>query len=406
MAVPTGGAIELTIPITSPSTSDFLREVVAEFVHKRNRPVEITGRPWDFVWQDLVKVALYGTGADVSGIGSTWIGSFANMNALRPFSPTEIASLGGEAAYFPSAWQADRVISDARIWAIPFALDVRVIFYWRDMLDHAGLDGAQAFQTIEQIADTLRRLQASGVAEPWAVVTGGTTPNTVYYTSSWLWAKGADFVSPDGKYVVFSSPEARAALRAYYELYQYMPHDPAPITEEEVTDLFFDRRVAAVLTGPWLLERERYLKLSAAELSRLGAALPPGPSFIGGAHLGIWAHVNPRIESAAIELIRYLSAPHIQVQYAQQTGLLPARLEALQQPPYSTDPRLQVMVKAMASGRSHAGIPSWGLVEDRLAAALTAIWAGLKQDPQQDLDALISAHLEPLADRLDLLLSR
>jgi multiple sugar transport system substrate-binding protein len=138
----------------------------------------------------------------------------------------------------------------------------------------------------------------------------------------------------------------------------------------------------------------------------VGAALPPGPSFVGGVHLVIWAHVNPRIESAAIDLIRYLSAPPIQTEFARRTGLLPARLEVLQQPPFTTDPRLQVLVKAMAGGRSHAGIPSWGLVEERLSTALTAIWSSLKQDPQQDLDALISAQLEPLADRLDMLLSR
>ena len=406
MAVSTSGAIELTIPVPGSTTPDFLREAVADFARKRNRPVEITSRPWNLAWQDLMKVALYGTGADVSGIGSTWISSFVNMNALRPFSAAEIANLGGEEAYFPSAWQAARVVSDPRIWSIPFALDVRVIFYWRDMLDRASLDGSQAFQTLEQVDETLHRLQACGVPEPWAMVTGRTTLDIVYYASSWLWAKGGDFISPDGKYVVFRSTEARTALRAYYNLYRYMPHDPMPTTENEVTDLFFDRRVAAIMTGPWLLERERYRRLSADELSRLGAALPPGPSFIGGAHLGIWAHVNPRLESAAIELIQCLSAPPVQVEYARQTGLLPARLEALRQPPYTTDPRLQIMVKAMESGRSHAGIPSWGLVEERLSTALATIWADIKQNPQRDLDVLIGAQLEPLASRLDLLLSR
>ena len=406
MATPTGSAIEFTIPVPDLAIVDFLQEAVADFARKRNRPVDVIGELWNVAWQELVKVALYKTGADVSGIGTTWISSFVGMNGLRPFSPAEIASLGGESAYFPSTWQATRVISDSRIWSIPFALDVRVIFYWRDMLDRAGIDESQAFQTVEQIGETCHRLQASGVTEPWATLTGGTASNLVYYASSWLWAKGGDFVSPDGKYVVFSSAEARAALRAYYDLYRYMPHNPAPTTEEDVTDLFFDRRVAAIITGPWLFARERYHQLSTDELSRLGAALPPGPSFVGGLHLGIWAHVHPRIEAAAIDLIHDVSAPQIQAEFAQRTGLLPARLDALQQPPYATDPRLQVLVKAMERGRSHAGIPSWGLVEERLSAALAAIWSSVKQDPQRDLDELISAQLEPLADRLDLLLSR
>src|SRR3989304_5954201 len=91
-------AIELTVPISDPSIPDFLREATADFVTKRVRPVEIVGHPWEVAWQELVKIALYKTGGDVSGIGTTWIGSFVDMNALRPFPHWEIASLGGKAA--------------------------------------------------------------------------------------------------------------------------------------------------------------------------------------------------------------------------------------------------------------------------------------------------------------------
>ena len=407
MTIPTGNAIELTIPISNPSTPDFLREAMADFARKRNRPVEITGHPWGVAWQELVKVALYKTGADVSGIGTTWIGSFVGMEALRPFSQREIANLGGEAAYFTSAWQASRVIANPQIWSIPYVLDARVIFYWRDMLERAGVAESHAFQTAEQIDETCHRLQASGVATPWADETGGPSPlNTFYFASSWVWAKGGDFISADGKHAIFNSAEARAGLRAYYDLYRYMPHEPAPETGEDVTDLFFDRRVAAIITGPWIFERERYRNLPADTLSRMGAALLPGPSFVGGVHLAAWAHVSPHIEPDVIELVRYLSAPQIQVSYAQQIGLLPARLDALQQPPFATDPHLQIFVKALETGRAHTRIPLWGMVEDRLSTALSAIWTSIKQNPQQDLDVLISEQMEPLADRLDMLLSR
>ncbi len=54
----------------------------------------------------------------------------------------------------------------------------------------------------------------------------------------------------------------------------------------------------------------------------------------------------------------------------------------------------------------HALIPMWGMVEDRISIALTTIWSSIKQNPQQDLDTLISAQLRSLADRLDMLLSR
>jgi multiple sugar transport system substrate-binding protein len=221
-----------------------------------------------------------------------------------------------------------------------------------------------------------------------------------------LWARNTDFISADGKQAMLDSPEVRAALRAYYSLYQYMPHDPTPDTEEDVTDFFFDRRVAAIATGAWMLQRERYRQLPADQLDLVRTALLPGPSFVGGIHLVIWTHVESRTVDVLMDLIRYLSDSYIQLEYAQRMGMLPSRFDLLQQPPFSTDPRLQVFVKAMEGGRSHASIPMWGMLEDKISLALTGMWSSIKQNPRQDLDELISAQLGPLADRLSTLLSK
>lgn len=49
---------------------------------------------WDTAWSDLVKVALYGDGPDVSEIGSTWLGDLGAMNALRLFDKADITMFG------------------------------------------------------------------------------------------------------------------------------------------------------------------------------------------------------------------------------------------------------------------------------------------------------------------------
>jgi hypothetical protein len=40
---------------------------------------------WGGAWDELLHFALYGQGADVSEIGSTWLSSFIDMEAIRPY---------------------------------------------------------------------------------------------------------------------------------------------------------------------------------------------------------------------------------------------------------------------------------------------------------------------------------
>jgi len=62
-------------------------------------------------------MGLYRHGADVSDFGSTWIGDFFAMDALRPFTPGEIAALGGGNAFVScDVANPDHVAALADIW--------------------------------------------------------------------------------------------------------------------------------------------------------------------------------------------------------------------------------------------------------------------------------------------------
>lgn len=87
--------IELSIMSRGPTTADDLRPLLEEFEVKNRTRVRLRIFEWDTAWADLVKVALYQDGPDVSEIGSTWLGSFVAMNALQQFSDREISLVGG-----------------------------------------------------------------------------------------------------------------------------------------------------------------------------------------------------------------------------------------------------------------------------------------------------------------------
>jgi multiple sugar transport system substrate-binding protein len=204
--------LEFTLNSHDEDALAVLRPALESFCKTRGiTPIDFTEIAWDDAWNSLVRVALYRDGADVSEVGSTWVSSFVGMEALRPYRPPEIYKLGGAAAFLPSVWPSGSLIGDEQLWAVPWLCDTRVLFYWRDMLEQAGIDEATAFQSFEQLEQTLARLQASGIPTPWAVVTRHTA-ETLYSLTSWIWGAGGDFMSEDGRRILLAEPEARAGL--------------------------------------------------------------------------------------------------------------------------------------------------------------------------------------------------
>ena len=322
-------AIIITCPLKSnsllPATQESCRScarLLIRFEQARRSSVQLTVLEWDTIWKDLVNIGIYKRGADVSEVGTTWIGSLISMNSLRAFTRAEIAQIGGERAFLPTAWQTTSLVGDVRVLAIPFLSDVRVIFYWRDMLEKAGVDEATAFSSFEAMEETFNRLKGV-VSTPWAFSTDTSTHDTLYSASSWVWAAGGDFISPDGRKTLLTMPLVRSALKTFFGLHRFMPRVDQPMSGDKVLGLFRQRQVAAILGGPWILSNLRGQAQLAGLLPQLGIALPPGPSFVGGMNLVVWQHT--RDEQECIELIRHLVAPQAQIEYCPLIGLMPAR---------------------------------------------------------------------------------
>ncbi len=389
--------IEFSLMADSPAN---IQPLLDQFEAAHGIRVRLRLMRWDVAWSDLVKVALYGDGPDVSEIGSTWLGDLVAMNALRPFETAELAALG-EAAFLPSTWLACQLIGDARQWAVPWLTGARLLFYRRNLLAQAGLHEASAFANPEQLLHTVAQLAAAGVAVPWTVPTGP-THTTLLNIASWVWGHGGDFISADGKRTFFSRPEARVGMGAYFALGRYLAPPVRHLTGLQPDAQFLRAAETAItLSGPWLFGAAQ---AEAGLADQLGVALPPGPSFVGGSHLVVWKH--GRHPEAAAQLAAFLTQSGPQLAYSQAVGLFPTRLEALATAPFATHPFWQLATRGLRTGRSLLVTRSWGLMEDRLSLALAAVWGDVLADPEADLDELIRRRLEPLAQRLDLVLGQ
>jgi len=372
-----------------------LRPVLDRFEAETRHQVRLTVLSWDQAWAELVKVALYGHGPDVSEIGSTWIGNLSAMSALRPFSTSELYQMGGAQSFVSANWLSGVVQDDAKTYALPWLADTRVIYYHRRLLEQAGLDADTAFDTPAHLLQTVQRLQ-SGDISPWAMCT--TTPLRVLHeAASWVWSAGGDFASTDGRQVLFDQPAARAGLKAYFELGQYLTPELHGLDGTRADESFWLGRVAAVLSMPLVYLAERGKR--PAEVQEWGVAPVLGVPFVGGSNLVLWQH--SRQPQAALQLIRWLTLPQTQNAYNLSSGLLPVRLESLTSPEFVDDPNLARVAQGLQRGRSFPSIRLWGLIEDKLALALSQIWEELFSPAPPEIDVLFDKYLTPLARNLN-----
>lgn len=390
---------ELEFSIMAPNAAG-MQPLMDRFYAETGIRVRLRLLSWDTAWSDLIKVALYGDGPDVSEIGSTWIGDLVAMQAIRSFDEEHIQELGGKSYILPAAWQNTRLVGDDTIWAIPWMVGARLIFYRRSLFERAGIDAEHALANAESFEAALRELQRARVGVPWTVPTGF-THTTFLNIASWVWGAGGDFVTPDGKRTVFGQPEAQHGVRAYFSLGKYLPLRVRHLNALEPDAQFLNAaETALTISGPWLFQAA-----PAQLLDDLGAALPPGPSFVGGSYLVVWKHSAH--SDAARKLIHFLTRIPAQIEYTQVVGLLPVVPAAHAKAPFATNPLWQTALRGLKLGRAFPVTRSWGLMEDRLANALAGLWRDVLNDPSGvDLDAAINRRLVPLGKRLDLVLGQ
>ena len=362
--------------------------------------IEILGQEFDYIsgWSDFKRVALYGGNLDISEIGSTWLHDFAAMKVFRLFSAAEIDRLGGAETFVPSVWSSGS--SRGSVWAIPWMIDLSLVYYRRDLLAKAGIDEENAFQTPAQFEQTLLQLKEAGIAAPWVVPTLRSYIN-IHNLAMWIWQAGEDFVDASGRTVLFDKPGVRAAIISYFRLHRYIAKEMYHLAEQDADQMFNDGKAAVTIGGPWNIIRSAR---KPEVLDNLGLAIPLGCAYTGGSSLVVWERSDHPV--ASLNLIAHLTGRDFQVNIPRKIGLLPSRLDSLESFPLPNAALHPVIQKAIQTGRSLPNIGLWGLIEDRLVNILPALWDELLGSPQPDLEAAYEKYITPLIPRLNILLSQ
>jgi multiple sugar transport system substrate-binding protein len=271
---------------------------------------------------------------------------------------------------------------------MPWISDPRAIIYWKDLLAKAGIQEQNAFNTFDAMEQTFQKLQASGIEAPWVLPIGHRF-NSLHSACTWIWGAGGDFVSVDNRTPFFHHPEAIAGLKRYFGTYRFMPKEGQPLDDIGSNQVFFDRKAVATMGNLTLIH-----SISPDLRPKIGVTIPPGAPLIGGSSLVVWKHTHS--DQDAVELIKFLLSKGAQVQYCQRLGYLPVRSDALQEPPYTTDPILRGFTQALHKGRLFPLIKLGGLLEEKLSTIFANIWARLAAGEDIDLDTTLASELKPI----------
>ena len=394
--------VDFSIFDHGPEAIGLMKSVLADFERDRQIHVNLEVIPWQDAWTRLVHIALYNDGPDVSEVGSTWVRDMVTMNALRPFPAAEIEALGGEENFLPASWQSasaprDLLPEGTVSWAVPWLADTRLIYYRKDLLAAVGQDARDVFPGQAELDDCLQALQDEEVDIPLSLPTRRSRI-ILHILAGWIWAAGADFLSPDGQKAIFDSPEALAGMEGFFRLGRFLVPEARRLDEGQSDALFWQGRAAVTISGPWMFN---YPSVAPAVKEQFAAAVPPGVPFVGGFHLAVWKHT--RREKAVRQLVETLAGSQ-PPETLFPAFALPARTDVLARERFAGHPGYRVMSAAMRSGRSFPASRVWGMIENRLFDALPAIWEQVLATPEPDIRAILASRIGGLAQRINLTL--
>jgi len=348
--------------------------------------LEITVKPWVSAWSDILKAVADGEGPDILQLGTTWVPAIAAMNGIEDITEL-VDDIGGASAFIPASWQTTMIEGKPSVYAVPWFVDARALYYRTDAFEQAGIDPKQAFLTWESFREALRQVNGTvidGTSMSALAVPGKNDWNVAHNFFPWIWAAGGEVLTPNHKSASFNSEAAVEAVMYFTGLVEegLASRESLNLNNNQIESEFAAGKSAVILSGPWMAaaleapdETGGYSHTTAAKHYAI-ATLPAGPkmkaTFVGGSNLTVFKHSQYKQE--AWNMIRYLSEDEAQLAYAQITGFLPAKLDAFHAEEIQHDPNMEAFKEAMMHGKSYPSIPQWGATETALVKHFSRIW--------------------------------
>lgn len=366
---------------TDPNIKPAVTAMVEEF--ERQNPdieVKLTDLTWANGHEKIALAFASGSAPDVVELGSDWIAQFAQAEQLLDMS-AHADSLKLKYQGWSMATYRDRV------WAQPWILGTRVLFYNKDLMGRAGYEADYAPLSWNELSEAAEAITA--LDEDIYGWGSNTAEKHRLYKKfmPFFWSARGRTLSEDGRYCVVSSQQGVKALEFYKML-----HDRSGYVASQrgIEDAFLDGQVGFILSGDWLLKRieaeGRKINFGTSTMPgpsiTFGTGRPvvagfrsetyPGKSFLGGEFLAVNAATEQ--PDAALRFVAFITSAENQVRFCRANNSAnPSSREAQTNDYFQSDPNRRTFVMQMNYATHPPVDPDWVYMEAEIEKAVEQV---------------------------------
>ena len=334
--------------------------LVADFTAEHpDITVNVTPVPWDSAHDKFVNSITAGTTPDVAMVGTTWMGEFANMDALDPTPDLIDAS-----AFFAGAQET--TVVNGTSYGVPWYVETRMVYYRTDVAQAAGYPEVPTDQAaFKQMAAAMAQQDGA----KWGISLQPGQTGSWQTVLPFAWSSGAEVATADA--YTFDTPQMVAAVDYYGSFFADGIADPNPPQGQTEAD-FVGGTVPMFISGPWMMSLlEDFAQKNTGDADFASkydvAPVPAGDggtssSFIGGSNLAVFTNTDAR--DAAWTLVDWLTQPETQVKWYKLTSDLPSVQSAWDDETLSADPKLSAFGDQLETAQAPPTFPSWEQVAD------------------------------------------
>ncbi|MCA1828515.1 MAG: ABC transporter substrate-binding protein [Myxococcales bacterium] len=314
-----------------------------------------------------------GTELDLFAIDVVWAPEFARAGWLADLSAAFPADRLRD-AYLPGA--IDAVTLGGRVYAVPWYLDVGLLYYRTDLVPRAP----RTYDELSQFARAAMQRDPGLSGFLWQGRQYEGLDCNVFES---IWGHGGDLVRGGG--IALDTPAARTGLAWLREAIAtgLSPRSVLSSAEEETRRAFQDGRAVFLRNWPYVWAEAQ--NEGSPIRGRIGfAPLPtvtgePGHGTLGGWQLAVNARSPPMRRRAAERLAAFLTSPDAAVELALRYSRIPARRAVYDDPRVREGaPFIAALLPIAAAARPRPVTPYYALASDSIQGELSAAVAGLR----------------------------
>lgn len=363
-----------------------LKEIAKDFEAKTGIQVRVEVMGWDKALDRILTDVATGRLPDVQEIGSSWVPAMqASGGAMDLTGQID----GGD--FLPGPWKARGF--GGRTFGVPWWSGLYTVAYNKSMFREVGANVPQVWDEIVSVGKKFKQARGTDYAY-FGLVSGGSA--AIHFMAMFLWQGGSDFLTPDGKQVMFNNREGVDAINFWVNLVAREGIVPRASLEwtalSEMEHAFAAGRIAMMYGSA---KSKNVVTGAGFDGADFGISAPFAGPGGRGVHVGaemVLVSNRTRNKDAAIAWVRYLTSPEAQVKYCNVIGFAPVTTSAYSHPDLAID-GFAVFQESLKYSRAYPVTAEWGKMNTIMLDHLSAIWAAVNNGTwnpdvtQRELDA-------------------